>query len=126
MFWPGDDAAKKKYWEAYFARFDNVWTHGDYVQFHPGTGQVMFLGRADGVLNPSGVRFGSAELYSVIEQNFPKEIAESVVVGQRWVHISDGHRSSSTTPLVKTFVANHILSLTIGGRETKTSLLCYF
>ncbi|KAI9672574.1 MAG: hypothetical protein M1831_000009 [Alyxoria varia] len=83
MFWPGDEAAKKKYWEAYFSRFDNVWTHGDYVQFHPVTGQVIFLGRADGVLNPSGVRFGSAELYSVIEQEFPKEIAESVVVGQR-------------------------------------------
>jgi acetoacetyl-CoA synthetase len=49
---------------------------------HPVTGQVFFLGRADGVLNPSGVRFGSAEIYSVIETFFP-DVADSLVVGQR-------------------------------------------
>lgn len=49
---------------------------------HPVTKQVFFLGRADGVLNPSGVRFGSAELYSVIESNF-LGVADSLCVGQR-------------------------------------------
>ena len=49
---------------------------------HPQTRQITFLGRADGVLNPSGVRFGSAEIYNVIENNFP-EIADSICVGQR-------------------------------------------
>jgi acetoacetyl-CoA synthetase len=49
---------------------------------HPVTHQVFFLGRADGVLNPSGVRFGSAEIYSVIESYFPA-IADSLCVGQR-------------------------------------------
>lgn len=49
---------------------------------HPVTKQVFFLGRADGVLNPSGVRFGSAEIYSVIETFFP-QVADSLVVGQR-------------------------------------------
>jgi len=49
---------------------------------HPQTRQILFLGRADGVLNPSGVRFGSAEIYSVIEANFP-QIADSICVGQR-------------------------------------------
>ena len=83
IFWPGNEAAMKKYWEAYFGRFDNVWTHGDYTQIQPQTGQIIFLGRADGVLNPSGVRFGSAEIYSVIEKEFHKTIADSVVVGQR-------------------------------------------
>lgn len=43
---------------------------------------MIFLGRADGVLNPSGVRFGSAEIYSVIEGHFP-EIADCICVGQR-------------------------------------------
>lgn len=43
----------------------------------------MFHGRADGVLNPSGVRFGSAEIYRVIEGQFSQEIADSICVGQR-------------------------------------------
>lgn len=50
---------------------------------HPVTKQVIFLGRADGVLNPSGVRFGSAEIYSVIESQFTKEVSDSICVGQR-------------------------------------------
>jgi acetoacetyl-CoA synthetase len=49
---------------------------------HPVTGQIFFLGRADGVLNPSGVRFGSAEIYSVIESFFPT-VLDSLCVGQR-------------------------------------------
>lgn len=49
---------------------------------HPKTGQVIFLGRSDGVLNPSGVRFGSAEIYSVIETHFPT-VADSICIGQR-------------------------------------------
>lgn len=78
----GDDAARSAYKNAYYARFPHVWTHGDFIQVHPATGQILFLGRADGVLNPSGVRFGSADIYSVIEAHFP-EVAESIVVGQR-------------------------------------------
>ena len=80
-FWA--DSSGKKYREAYFARFDNVWTHGDFIQRHPITGSIIFLGRADGVLNPSGVRFGSAEIYNVLEKNFAKEVADSVCVGQK-------------------------------------------
>ena len=83
MFWPGDDGAMKKYWESYFGKFDNVWAQGDYVQIHAQTKQIVMLGRADGVLNPGGVRFGSAELYNVIEARFPETIADSIVVGQR-------------------------------------------
>jgi acetoacetyl-CoA synthetase len=60
----------------------DTWTHGDFVMKHPVTGQIFFLGRADGVLNPSGVRFGSAEIYSVIESHFPM-ILDSLCVGQR-------------------------------------------
>lgn len=79
-FW-GDDA-EKRYHDAYYARFDHVWTHGDFIMRHPGTGQILFLGRADGVLNPSGVRFGSSDIYSVVETHFG-EVADSVCVGQR-------------------------------------------
>ncbi|KAJ5662562.1 AMP-dependent synthetase/ligase [Penicillium maclennaniae] len=81
MFWGDEDG--QKYHDAYFGRFDNVWTHGDFVSIHPITKQLMFHGRADGVLNPSGVRFGSAEIYRVIEGLFSQEIADSICVGQR-------------------------------------------
>ncbi|KAJ5544512.1 AMP-dependent synthetase/ligase [Penicillium sp. DV-2018c] len=80
-FW-GDESGKK-YHDAYFGRFDNVWTHGDFVSIHPVTKQLVFHGRADGVLNPSGVRFGSAEIYRVIEGQFSQEISDSICVGQR-------------------------------------------
>lgn len=50
---------------------------------HPVTGNITFLGRADGVLNPSGVRFGSAEIYSVVERHFVDRIHDSLCVGQR-------------------------------------------
>ncbi|GAP92732.1 putative acetoacetate- ligase [Rosellinia necatrix] len=72
-----------KYHSAYFARYDHVWAHGDFCVYHPITKNLTFLGRADGVLNPSGVRFGSAEIYSVIERNFADQIADSICVGQR-------------------------------------------
>ena len=41
----------------------------------------MTHGRSDGVLNPGGVRFGSAEIYNVVEKD--PAIADSVCVGQR-------------------------------------------
>ncbi|EQB53733.1 acetoacetate-CoA ligase [Colletotrichum gloeosporioides Cg-14] len=72
-----------KYHSAYFARFDHVWAHGDFCQVHPKTGNIAFLGRADGVLNPSGIRFGSAEIYAVIERNFSNKVVDSLCVGQR-------------------------------------------
>ncbi|KIW07361.1 acetoacetate-CoA ligase [Verruconis gallopava] len=80
FFWGADGA--QKYYNSYFARFDDVWTHGDFIMIHPITKQIFFLGRADGVLNPSGVRFGSAEIYNVVEQFFP-QVQDSICVGQR-------------------------------------------
>jgi acetoacetyl-CoA synthetase len=80
FFW-GDDGSK--YFSAYFEKYDNVWTHGDFVMTHPITKGLIFLGHADGVLNPSGVRFGSAEIYSVLESHFAQQLADSICVGQR-------------------------------------------
>ncbi|KAL4802939.1 hypothetical protein BDV18DRAFT_145881 [Aspergillus unguis] len=84
----GEDG-NKKYFESYFERFDNVWTHGDFIQVHPITKQIFFLGRSDGVLNPSGIRFGSAEIYNIIETQFAQEIVDSLCVGQRRPQDSD-------------------------------------
>ncbi|PSR74084.1 acetoacetate-CoA ligase, partial [Coniella lustricola] len=79
----GPAAPGTKYHSAYFNRFEHVWAHGDFCTVHPVTGQITFLGRADGVLNPSGVRFGSAEIYGVLERRFADRIVDSLVVGQR-------------------------------------------
>jgi acetoacetyl-CoA synthetase len=79
-FW--NDPSGSRYSSAYFEKYDNVWTHGDFVMIHPVTRQLIFLGRADGVLNPSGVRFGSAEIYGVLENRFP-QLGDSICVGQR-------------------------------------------
>ncbi|KAL2255703.1 hypothetical protein VTK26DRAFT_2867 [Humicola hyalothermophila] len=79
----GPAAPGTRYHAAYFARFAHVWAHGDFCAVHPATGNIAFLGRADGVLNPSGVRFGSAEIYSVIERRFADRVQDSLCVGQR-------------------------------------------
>lgn len=78
-FW-GDDSGEK-YHNAYFARFDNVWHHGDYVQITE-SGGIVIYGRSDATLNPGGVRIGTAEIYRHVEQL--DEVIESVVIGQDW------------------------------------------
>lgn len=78
-FW--NDADGSKYHSAYFDKFDGVWSHGDFCLINPNTGGIWMLGRSDGTLNPGGVRFGSAEIYHVVESF--KEIQDSLCVGQR-------------------------------------------
>ncbi|KAK5050476.1 hypothetical protein LTR84_003757 [Exophiala bonariae] len=80
-FW--GDISRKGYHSSYFDKYEGIWTHGDFILIHPQTKQVIFLGRADGVLNPSGVRFGSSDIYSVIESDFSEIVADSICVGQR-------------------------------------------
>ncbi|HBG05679.1 MAG: acetoacetate--CoA ligase [Geobacteraceae bacterium GWC2_58_44] len=78
-FWSDPDGAK--YRKAYFERFPGVWAHGDWCTL-TGSGGMIIHGRSDATLNPGGVRIGSAELYRVVETM--SEIADSIVVGQRW------------------------------------------
>jgi acetoacetyl-CoA synthetase len=78
-FW--NDADNRKYHAAYFERFPNVWCHGDYAELTE-RGGVVIYGRSDAVLNPGGVRIGTAEIYRIVEQF--DEVAESVVAGQEW------------------------------------------
>ena len=78
-FW--NDPGGRKYHDAYFARFDNVWRHGDYVEITE-RGGVIIYGRSDAVLNPGGVRIGTAEIYRQVEQL--EEVVEALVIGQQW------------------------------------------
>jgi acetoacetyl-CoA synthetase len=78
-FW--NDASGKKYRAAYFARFPGVWWHGDYVELTDHDGLVIY-GRSDAVLNPGGVRIGTAEIYRQVERL--DEVVESLAIGQDW------------------------------------------
>ncbi len=78
-FWNDADGAKYK--NAYFDKLPNVWCHGDYVALTEHGGMVIY-GRSDAVLNPGGVRIGTAEIYRQAEQ--VDEVVESLVIGQRW------------------------------------------
>jgi acetoacetyl-CoA synthetase len=78
-FW--NDLDNKKYMRAYFEKYPNVWTHGDYVEITD-TGGAIIYGRSDATLKPGGVRIGTAEIYRQVETF--SEIVDSIVVGQRW------------------------------------------
>ena len=78
-FWNDPDG--KKYHAAYFERFPNVWCHGDWTAITEREGVIIY-GRSDAVLNPGGVRIGTAEIYRQVEQ--VPEVMESIVVGQDW------------------------------------------
>ena len=78
-FWNDRDGAK--YRAAYFEKFPGVWCHGDYVELTPRGGLIIY-GRSDAVLNPGGVRIGTAEIYRQVEQL--EEVLESLAVGQEW------------------------------------------
>lgn len=78
-FWNDPDHAR--YRQAYFSRFENIWCQGDFAEITAHGGFVIH-GRSDAVLNPGGVRLGTAEIYQQVEKI--GEILESVVVGQDW------------------------------------------
>ncbi len=78
-FWNDEDG--QRYHDAYYARFENTWHHGDFVRQNDGGGFTVF-GRSDATLNPGGVRIGTAEIYRHVEQL--DEVLESIAIGQDW------------------------------------------
>jgi acetoacetyl-CoA synthetase len=78
-FW--GDKNNEKYIAAYFAKYENIWHHGDLLEKTDRFGFVIH-GRSDTVLKPGGVRIGTAEIYNQLE--LIEEIAESIVIGQNW------------------------------------------
>ena len=78
-FWNDPDGSK--YHAAYYEKFPNVWRHGDWCEKTAHGGFVIY-GRSDAVLNPGGVRIGTAEIYRQVEKL--DEVVESIVIGQDW------------------------------------------
>lgn len=88
-FW--QDADGKKYRAAYFDRFPvlsphGTWAHGDYGCLirhdQPEQIGIQIFGRSDAVLNPGGVRIGTAEIYRQVEQ--VEEVLEAIAIAQQW------------------------------------------
>ncbi len=78
-FW--NDPGDAKYRAAYFEHFPNVWVHGDYAEKTEHGGFIIH-GRSDAILNPGGVRIGTAEIYRQVE--YFDQIVDAVCVGQQW------------------------------------------
>ena len=104
-FW--NDDSGEKFHNAYFNKFDNIWCHGDWATLTPNSG-LMITGRSDAVLNPGGVRIGTAEIYRQVEK-IPS-VLESIAVGQSW---SDDIRIILFVVLQENEVLDEILSTEI-------------
>ena len=79
QFWQDPD--NQKFQQAYFDQFDAIWAHGDYGEITEHGGLIIH-GRSDAVLNPGGVRIGTAEIYRQVEKL--DEVTESIAIGQQW------------------------------------------
>lgn len=77
--WNDVDGTKLR--AAYFDRFPGVWTQGDWVTFFD-DGACIISGRSDATLNRGGVRLGTSDFYTVVE-DIP-DVADSLIV-----HIED-------------------------------------
>ncbi len=78
-FWNEPD--DRRYHASYFSRFQNVWAQGDYAEITANDGVIIY-GRSDAVLNPGGVRIGTAEIYRQVEKK--DEVLESLCIAQKW------------------------------------------
>ena len=65
------------YRSSYFDMFPGVWRQGDWIRFTE-RGSCVVTGRSDATLNRGGVRLGTGEFYSVVEE-LP-EVTDSLVV----------------------------------------------
>ena len=108
-FWNDPDGSK--YHHAYFDVFPGVWRHGDYVLIHRDTGGVTFYGRSDAVLKPSGVRIGTAEIYTQMEK-LP-ELADSLAIGQ-------DHEGDQRVILFVVLAAGQVLTDALKDKIRKT------
>lgn len=78
-FWGDTDGSRFR--TTYFERYANVWWHGDLATV-PERGGLIVHGRSDAVLNPGGVRIGTAEIYRQVEK--VPEVAEAIAIAQEW------------------------------------------
>lgn len=76
-FW-GEDG-DRRYKAAYFESFAGLWTHGDLAE-QTIRGGFIIHGRSDNTLKPGGVRIGTAEIYTAIED--VSAVEDAVIFGR--------------------------------------------
>ncbi|OIN60032.1 acetoacetate--CoA ligase [Arsenicibacter rosenii] len=110
FFW--NDTDNRRYTDSYFGNFGpHVWRHGDFIKI-TGHNGVIIYGRSDATLNRDGVRIGTAEIYSAVEQ-LP-EIADSLVIG------IEKENGGYAMPLFVVLKANQDLDSTLVDQIKKT------
>ena len=106
-----------RFYSPSFVKHNRVWTQGYFVSVHPATRALILHSRADRFLNPSGVRFGGAEIYNVLERQLSDTIVDGICLGQRrprdpdetlilFLHMKPGHRFNQK--LVKRVIKNDL------------------
>ncbi|WP_136637135.1 acetoacetate--CoA ligase [Pseudooceanicola onchidii] len=74
-FWGDDDGTRL--FESYFDTYPGIWRHGDWIEFTPEGGSVIY-GRSDATINRRGLRLGSSEIYRAVEGL--DEVLDSLVI----------------------------------------------
>ena len=74
-FW--NDPGGERYRAAYFDHYPGIWRHGDWILFTE-RGSAVITGRSDATLNRGGVRMGTSEFYSALEEL--DEVIDGLVV----------------------------------------------
>lgn len=75
---------EQRHFDTYYAQVQGVWYHGDFVSLSLHGGLVM-LGRSDGILNAGGIRFGSSEIYDVLEKDRTADSASPLQKAEAWL-----------------------------------------
>mgnify|MGYP001298717658 CR=1 FL=1 len=74
-FW--NDENNERYLESYFNMYPGTWRHGDWIKITD-RGSCQIYGRSDSTINRGGVRIGTSEIYSAVEDG--EEVLDSLVV----------------------------------------------
>ncbi|WP_407495330.1 acetoacetate--CoA ligase [Pseudooceanicola sp. MF1-13] len=74
-FWGDEDGSRLH--DSYFDTYPGIWRHGDWIEFTPEGGSVIY-GRSDATINRRGLRLGSSEIYRAVEGL--DEVLDSLVI----------------------------------------------
>lgn len=109
------DADGSRYRQAYFAMFDGVWRHGDWLRITP-EGECVITGRSDATLNRGGVRTGTSEYYRVVTD--VEGVADALVV-----HLEDEDDAGGTGRLLLLVVPDEGVDLDDALRSELTGAI---
>ena len=113
FFW--NDKDNRRYLDSYFDMYPGVWRHGDWLKVTK-RGTAIISGRSDSTLNRMGVRLGSSEIYSAVEE-LP-EVVDSLIIG--YEKEGGGYHMPLFVVLREGFVLDESLKAKIGHKLRTT------